>query len=184
MSLLREVPHLSELIVRHGLECFVETGTGDGEGLLYAEELGFDERSSCDVNVEKAVEARKYGWVYCSESVEFLKHEIEMWNEGITPTLFWLDAHFPERFGATGEKWPLPQELRILAGKKGIEKDVIVCDDMHCIQDPENPTREDPNWHDWEPVEGTIAELTAPFSATHIATLHKVGTGILVLEPR
>jgi hypothetical protein len=181
MSRLAEVPGLAELVKRHHLEAFVETGCGDGEGLRYATELGLERRLSCDLNHAAVVLCQPFGVVAEATSTRFLEAMI---HTVAVPTLFWLDAHFPEKFGATGDKWPLRDELAILARKRGIERDVILCDDMHAIQDPANPTREDGPGHDWEPVEGTIAELVAPFLATHQATLHTVGTGILVLEPR
>jgi len=181
VSLLSEVPGLRELVARHKLVAFVETGAGKGDGLRYAAELGIERRLSCDLNHDAVIACQRFGVVAESTSTRFLEAMI---HTVAVPTLFWLDAHWPEKFGCEGDPWPLPQELAILAKKRGIERDVILCDDMHAIQDPENPTREDGPGHDWEPVEGTIAQLVAPFLATHTATLHEVGTGILVLEPR
>lgn len=180
MSRLSDVPNLAELIKGHRLEVFVETGAGDGEGLRYAKELGLAERMSCDLNVGNAMAASKWGAVSTCDSVTFLK------NLRVTGRcLYWLDAHFGSKFGVVGgDEWPLPEELRVLAGKPGIEHDVIICDDMHCIQDILNPTREDGPGHDWDPVEGTIFELYDPFRETHVAHLYGVSTGVLVMEPK
>jgi len=183
MSRLSDVPGLIGLVNKHGLKAFVETGCGDGEGLRYADEvLHLPVRFSCDLNPESVQKGERYGFVKQSDSLTFLKDVVENWA---MPSLFWLDAHFPNKFGAVGgEKWPLPRELDLLTHKKGIERDVIIADDIHCINDPDNPTREDGPGHDWEPVHGCVADLIALFKDTHTATIHKVGTGILILEPK
>lgn len=180
MSYLREVPFLSELVKKYGLEVFVETGCGDGNGLIYAAHLNLEDRFSCDTNADSVEACSNLGHVYLQDSLWFLK-DIECCYR---PTLFWLDAHFPDRFGTVGSIWPLPKELQILSSKIGIEKCVILCDDMHCIQDPLNPTREDGPGHDWDPVEGTIAELVDILKDTHKATLLPVSTGVLMFEPK
>ena len=182
MSHFWEVPGLKELIEKYGLKEFVETGCDDGKGLRHAIELGLEPRFSCDLNWDSVANCTQWGTVSREDSVDFLKRMV---RRNYEPTLFWLDAHFPEVFGCTGEPWPLPKEVAILAKKVGIERDVVIMDDMQCIHSDDNPARSnDPAGLDWQGVGGTIAELTEPFAKTHTATLHKVSTGILVLEPR
>jgi len=183
MSRLCDVPGLPDLISKHGLEVFVETGYGNGDGIAYASKLGFSSLYSCDLKPPlRAIDNAEGAYLYFGyESAEFLRLVVPSLK---SPTLFWLDAHFPEKFGAKGNSWPLPDELKAIAQKKWLDRDVIICDDIHCIQDPENPTREDGPGHDWEPVAGNIKDLISPFLATHTATLHEVSTGILVLAPR
>ena len=182
MSNLRDVPGIAYLVNKYSLKEFVETGCGQGHGLRYAMELGLDVRFSCDLNWESVALCNQWGTVSRESSVDFLERMIKRtWS----PTLWFLDAHFPEVFGCKGEPWPLPKEVAVLAQKDTIARDVIIMDDMHCIHSDDNPTRDsDPAGHDWQGVGGTIAELTEPFAKTHTATLHKVSTGILVLEPK
>jgi len=182
MSHLRELDFLPRLIKDNDLEVFVETGCGNGDGLKYAAELRLEERYSCDTNADYVEQCCHLGNVYLQDSLWFLK-DIQCCYR---PTLFWLDAHFPEKFNTVGSIWPLPQELQILSSKIGIEKCVILCDDMHAIQDPLNPVR-DPDCrpeYDWTPVEGAIADLVKPFEKTHTYQILKTSTGVLLLEPK
>lgn len=184
VSYLKDCPELRERIKEYGISTFVETGCGNGDGLQYAIELGIQNRYSCDLNPKSVEKCKELGNVVCGSSVWFLYTGIFGSLGFSSPALFWLDAHFPEKFGTMGDTWPLLEELKILSKKPGIEKDVIICDDIHCIQDPENPTREDGPGHDWEPVNGTIQELINIFKDTHVYTLYNISTGILVFEPK
>ena len=181
MSLLRQVPDLKGLIDKYGLKVYAETGCFQGDGLRTARELGL-ECYSCDINPESCAFCADLGFIFNEDSCVFLRRIIGLGE--FPPTLWFLDAHFPKMYGMEGERWPLPNELRILSGKKGIERDVIICDDMQAIQDPDNWARQAGQGHDWEAVDGTIAELTAPFESTHLATLHAVSTGILIMVPK
>lgn len=181
MSGLNQVPNLDALVKKYGLTTFVETGCGNGNGLRYAAELGLEQRVSCDLREEAAMACKDLGMIHICDSLKFLR-SVAHWNEA--PTLWWLDAHFPEHYGhdAPDLKWPLFDELKILAGKKGIERDVVVCDDMHVINAPDNPT-----FHPWLPdyfkvKDQTIAQLCSVLPLK--STLYDIDTGILVLEPK
>lgn len=180
LSLLSETP-AAELKKRYGLSVFVETGCENGAGLLQARKLGFSLLWSCDLNPEAVDRCKHLASVHLMDSRTFL---VGLNSANPFPTLYWLDSHFPERFGADGDKWPLLQELKILAAKSGIENDCVIADDMHCIQNADNPTRESGGGEDWEPVEGSIAELKAVLAKTHTATVYSIGTGLLVFEPK
>lgn len=184
MSSLRQVPNLPALIEKYGLKVFVETGCGDGDGLRYAAELGLEPRLTCDLSPVALDKCRPLAsGVMLASSTQFL----DLIATAVDPqhVLFWLDAHFPEHYGQKGDealRWPIMDELKILAHKKGIAHDVVICDDMHVIADPANPT-----YHAWLPEyfqvrNQTINDLTGLLP--HKATLYNIDTGILVLEPQ
>jgi hypothetical protein len=187
VSSLRQVPNLPELIAKHKIKMFVETGCGEGDALRYADELGLEPRFSCDLNPANVAKCAAWGSVFEMDSLQFLADlMLKPMNQHAPPCLFWLDAHFPEHHGFEGatleQRWPLLSELRILARKRRIEKDLVICDDMHVIHQPDNPT-----YHAWlDPyfkIEGvTMKDLTWMLPLD--ATIHNIDTGILVLEPR
>lgn len=186
MSSLREVPNLPEIIKKYGISVFIETGCDKGDGLRYAAELGLNFRFSCDLNPDVMDLCRQWGHVECEKSTTFLKRAFPK-----APALYWLDAHFPEVYSSAphdpADCWPVLEELEILKNRPLIEKCVIICDDIHCLQDYNNPFKEIPSpdyKHDWKPVEGSIAALLDMFKDTHNARLIRTSTGVLVFEPK
>lgn len=178
MSYLRDFGNLVELLIqRHGLEVFVETGCYEGDSLRYVSPWLYP-RYSCDINFECVQKCVKDGLIYHGDSREFLQWVLP--KLPALPTLFWLDAHFPGVYGLNGVRWPLYEELQILARKKGIEQDVVMCDDMRVIQSEDNPTR-DPNLEEYQHVQSSIADLARLLPTP--STVYTVGTGLLVFEP-
>lgn len=206
MSELREIPGIPELITKHSLSIFIETGCDRGAGLFYAQELGIPNRLSCDIRPESVKNGEPYGTVLLSDSREFITM-MAGFPLGTPPCLFWLDAHVPEIYGAQGEFWPLGDELRILSKKAGIAKDVIICDDMQFIPDEHNPTF-NPGSMDQlligiaaikgeapgsrGPEYQKLYEIFKSHDLTEILGLYpnhkanwlQVGQGILILEPK
>ncbi len=184
MSHLSDTP-AKALKEQYGLEVFVETGCGNGDGLRYAKEIGFEKRLSCDTNFDSVIACRSLGETFWMPSDEFLVFVAGDAHQA----LFWLDAHFGQFFGAGSDSkapFPLLDELQVIRQyKKGLERDVIICDDIRCIQSDDNPLREPGGGHDWEEVHGlTIAQLTEPFADTHTWRLEKTISGILVFTPK
>lgn len=177
---------------QYGLSLFVETGCQDGEGMSYAKECGFDEHFlfSCDIRqeaVDAAYRLLPNAFVMSADSLTFLEIVLpKLWS----PTLFWLDAHFPAFYDVeeTAEtRWPLFAELELIkALKPNVEKDVIICDDMRMLVSPQNPNftsdrvKENRVKYinvDWEEFTGTLSD-------THTTQSIKTDTGIFVFLPK
>ena len=104
---------LASLVETYGLTCFVETGTGQGNSLQYAQQFPFARLVSFEVH------ARMWEWVRanrafaphvdirCADSVCGLRALLpELVGERC---LFFLDAHFPGEF--YGERPDLTQPV-------------------------------------------------------------------------
>lgn len=170
---------------KYGLEVFVETGAAAGNGLRHAESIGFTERYSCDLNPDSVQQCSGLGEVHHADSLTFLKSILpKIANK---PCCFWLDAHYPESYSdAPGTKFPLPDELRILAQKPGIEHDVILCDDLRVLRSPDNPTYSASNYLGHLPAEYYLVDMPVK-ALTDILPLQSrivnAYTGVLVFEP-
>lgn len=138
---------LTDLIIDYGLEYYFETGTGIGECLEYALKYPFNKFYSVDID-EQLIEAAREKFsgynkdinLTATTSVEFVReYAPELPKE--SPTLFFLDAHFP---GADFHKmsyedsirtykevaFPLEEEINILQSLRDTSKDVIILDDL------------------------------------------------------
>ncbi|MFH1484921.1 MAG: hypothetical protein ABIH46_02525 [Chloroflexota bacterium] len=105
---------------RFGIRHFVETGTAEGNGMIYFSRH-FLSLDSCEVDPElarRASERIRAGvrdssriWLQTTASPDFLKYfravyTSDRWS---TPVLFFLDAHTPGN-------WPILEELEALKG--------------------------------------------------------------------
>lgn len=187
---------LHALVRIHGLDTFVETGCGPScVGLRTAIALGLD-AWSCDINAGFVEEAKnRYGVaIHASprESQDFLRWVIPEFIRD-KPTLFFLDAHFPDYPDYLNSDtdgvpaYPLLDELQIIRDlKPGFERDVILCDDIRCIEDLTNPR--------WDPKEMDGSNLVQRgisydrykdvFKDTHSAFTWCEFEGILAFVPR
>ena len=181
------------------LSNFVETGIYNAEGLAEALEKGFDQCYSCDI-IERIVKlakkkfaAHKNVHLFAMDSFSFLEKIIPDLSG---PTLFWLDAHFPERYSKKKKKfspelfYPTLSELRIVAKKKDIQNDVILCDDMRLLSDKKNPTfslwsklkKHYPSYMTIKDV--SIQDFREVLDETHICRLVEKETGYLIFTPK
>lgn len=186
---------LAVLKAQYGLVNFVETGTHLGDSVQAALDAGFDRIYSCDLMPQVIAAARQRfagaGQVrlVCADSVSFLR---EVVAELRGPAFFWLDAHFPSYYGYPADQhheFPLAEELAAIAAAPGRGGDVIACDDMRVIADPQNPTYvrgalEARSLGAYVVRNLTIAGLAAPFDATHRRRFIRADEGILLLEPQ
>ena len=175
------------------LQAFVETGILDGDGIAVALHYGFPRIHSCDIDpasIERARRRFSQNNVFLSlgDSREFIQ---EMAASVQGPAVFWLDAHFPDHAAGEVGEFPLPDELKTLHGRAGIEKDVIICDDMRCIPGDDNPTlipRTHPdiasNPDRFIQSQLCLRALWEPFKSTHDMYLICEETGVLLLVPR
>ena len=142
---------LADLIKKHALTSFVESGTLYGDGLAYAARFNFLELHSIEI-VSSLVEAARKRFIgdkrieiHSGASVDILPILVD---ELLGPTLFWLDGHFPggdariadldaEKDQST--RLPLRSELEIIAAKRASAKDYIICDDLWLYEDGPYP---------------------------------------------
>ena len=141
---------LTDLHRRFGIGCFVETGTGGGEGITHAAKFDFFAHiTSCEIEPGLYhAAAERFLWdsrvlVCHGFSVPFLRDVCG----GIPvdePILFWLDAHFigadygVHDYGHETDdlfRLPLELELRAIAALRPAARDVIVCDDLRIYVD-------------------------------------------------
>ena len=135
--------NLQDYIDKYNLKQYVETGTGKGECLEYANRYDFDGLYSVDIDEELYYEAcRKFSKnkninLFNSLSTDFLLN-LSLSKE---PTLFFLDAHFPgadfhkctyEESIRTHQKdaFPLESEIKIITRIRNTSKDVFIIDDL------------------------------------------------------
>ena len=146
MGLLRE-HKLTDYIDRYNLKYYFETGTGKAECLEYALRYPFEEYWTVDID-EDLIEESFNKFKNMSKNINLLiGKSIDILDEYIpqipkeSPTLFYLDAHFP---GADFQKctyeesirehkkdaFPLEEEVDVILGKRDISKDVFIIDDL------------------------------------------------------
>lgn len=192
MTELTAVP-VKEYKDRFALTAFVETGCYHGDGLVEARRVGFEFLVSCDLQADAVSQSRQRvpeALIAQNESVQFL---LDVCGALLEPTLFWLDAHFPQMHGGVDEphtKMPLLEELAMIKQfKRGYERDVIICDDIHVIADPNNPTYKREkiplDVADYYYVEADWNALTAMLSDTHhFVAMDSERGGVGIFYPR
>lgn len=142
---------LAELIERHRANTFVETGAGfeDGGGALRALRSDRIQKAfvielrpgaAIDAAYHLAAEHAERD-LYAGGSWEFLlgtseEHLPQLLNRVARPCVWWLDAHFPAMYGATGDwsadvEMPLARELELILAHPGAARDVILVDDWN-----------------------------------------------------
>ena len=146
MGLLRE-HKLTDYIDRYNLKYYFETGTGKAECLEYALRYPFEEYWTVDID-EDLIEESFKKFQNMSKNINLLiGKSIDILDEYVpqipkeSPTLFYLDAHFP---GADFQKctyeesirehkkdaFPLEEEVDVILEKRDISKDVFIIDDL------------------------------------------------------
>ena len=146
MGLLRE-HKLTDYIDRYNLKYYFETGTGKAECLEYALRYPFEEYWTVDID-EDLIEESFNKFQNMSKNINLLiGKSTDILDEYVpqipkeSPTLFYLDAHFP---GADFQKctyeesirehkkdaFPLEEEVDVILEKRDISKDVFIIDDL------------------------------------------------------
>ena len=146
MGLLRE-HKLTDYINKYNLKYYFETGTGKAECLEYALRYPFEEYWTVDID-EDLIEESFNKFRNMSKNINLLiGKSTEIIDEYVpqipkeSPTLFYLDAHFP---GADFQKctyeesirehkkdaFPLEEEVDVILKKRDVSKDVFIIDDL------------------------------------------------------
>ena len=188
MTLLAELP-IKEIKEKYNLTSFVETGCYRCASLEIAKAAGFEKISSCDIAPEYVALCQSEfpeADIYNLSSPEFLRKVCPT----LPPSLFWLDAHYPQHYGIEDTeqtKFPLPEELRIIQSTRDCSKDIIICDDMQVINDPDNPCFRSeygdimPDSYYSQNIK--IQDLVTPFLSTHRYRILKTSSGVLFFSP-
>ena len=107
---------VDDLVTRHGIECFVETGTNVGSSLVYfAKRFPHVRALSCEPDAEACRRAKEHASGLANVEIHNLASERFLKVLAGTPglfekrCLFWLDAH------GHGFRWPLRDEVRFIA---------------------------------------------------------------------
>lgn len=168
----------------YGLRSFIETGCYAGDGLRFADRCAL-ELFSCDLNsgyVERCRGLFPNAHLYNTDSSTFLRGVCPQIG---TPSLFWLDAHFPRHHGRESERWwPLFADLQTVKElKPQVERDVILCDDILVIGGEDNP-RYRPGECEHIDTRHALPDYVAIFSDTHHVDLINEETGVLAFLPK
>ena len=139
--------NLNDYIDKYKIEYYFETGTGKAECLEYALRYPFEEYWTVDID-EDLIEESFNKFRNMSKNINLLiGKSTEIIDEYVpqipkeSPTLFYLDAHFP---GADFQKctyeesirehkkdaFPLEEEVDVILEKRDVSKDVFITDDL------------------------------------------------------
>ena len=199
------------------LNTFVETGVDGGAAMIAALKRGYRRAISIEImlgqverasrNIANTCPDEAHRWeIRLGDSVEVLPELLrENYFQAMdTRVLFWLDAHYPERYqrGADsaphgpvkespelGTRLPLLEEVTALTnGPRDISRDVIVIDDWRVYAEIENESGPLPAFLRTE--DGTLPERThgkkilQALSMTHNVRLDLRDGGYLICLPR
>lgn len=145
MLSLHPIAHLQR---KWGLGNFIETGTWEGDGLMHALQFPFMRLRSVEASVDLAAAAAKRirkvwacdsRWeIIQGDSVLVVPALLRGWNQrmiGGEPTLWWLDAHLPDRYGIDATHLPLEREVEAIVGNGAHARDVFIMDDWRLYED-------------------------------------------------
>jgi hypothetical protein len=195
---------LTDIILKYDLEYYFETGTGIGECLEYALRYPFKELYSVDIDDElikaarnKFAETDKDLKLFTGTSEDILREHVPSLPKD-SPTLFFLDAHFP---GADFHKisyeesirtykevaFPLEEEIKIIQEARDTSRDVIILDDL-MLYEPSDKY-EHKGWeYGWLQEELNLATSSQfiydAFQETHNFTKDYRNQGYLVITPK
>ena len=176
--------------ILYNLINFVETGCYRGDGLQHAIDIGFmeSELNSCDIRqeaVDSCLKRFPTSNLFTGDSLDFM-HQLLPTLHG--PTLFWLDAHYPEHYGVKSasdlQKMPMFEEINIIKKlKSNFKDDVIICDDLHVIMDANNPHC-NKQLEDYFKINTSWVDFTTMLSDTHDFISLKTSESIGIFYPK
>lgn len=182
---------VGQLMARHGVTQFVETGTGLGGSCLHATRYPFKGvyTIECDRPTVAAARRKLAG----TQAIVFEGYTVDVLRDVIMvlapePTLWWLDAHFPGSdikgyitVGQSGpELLPLEREVRAIAWSRNVMRDVFLIDDLRLYE--RQPFQHGNMPQDW-PTPG-IGFIEETFGSTHEIRRDLSDEGYIVCTPR
>ena len=190
MGLRQRGSRIPELTKQFNLRTIVETGCHGGMGLQYAKEIGYDKFFSCDISEAMVASAKSSipeAWIGHLDSLTFISHVLQQGLITDDRVLWFLDAHFPSMYDRPDlenetTRFPMIKEMELIrnSGRTG---DVIVCDDIRCIEDTTNPAwRGMPAEHSSKEI--SFMQFQEFFNDTHICTIDTYDTGGAIFVPR
>jgi len=139
---------LNQYIQKYNTSIFIETGTGIGQGITYAQSFPFKQlytieiiKKLYDENVIKLKDNKTE--LILNNSISGLTEILSKVLQTDT-ILFWLDAHFPGadyQMGNYADTWekniktPLEDELILISSIRKNNKDVFLIDDLRLYED-------------------------------------------------
>ena len=194
-----------DYIIGYDLEYYFETGTGVGECIEFALQYPFKEFYSVDID-EDLIEAARQKFastnkklnLFTGTSEDILSEYVPTLPKG-SPTMFFLDAHFP---GADFQKmsyeesirtykeiaFPLKEEINIIQSVRDTSKDVIIIDDWR-LYEPGNVYEDNSTWqYSWLQDELDIITnsqfIYDAFENTHNFKKDYRNQGYLIITPK
>tara|TARA_B100002019_G_scaffold290153_1_gene307223 strand:+ start:721 stop:1353 length:633 start_codon:yes stop_codon:yes gene_type:complete len=200
---------LEDYMDKYNLEYYFETGTGQAEALSHAVNYNFKKCYTVDIDEEMVELSYNKLKHRAAADIEFLiGKSTDILDEYVpqlpkeSPTLFFLDAHFP---GADFQKctyeesirehmqdaFPLEEEVNTILKHRDVSKDVFIIDDLVLYQKDAKVDciREGVVWqYDWLQEElnlQTNAEfLYKAFEKTHDFKTDLRAQGYLIITPK
>lgn len=190
----------------YGLNTFVETGVDDGNAICTALGLGYQHCFGIELLPHQVVKASQNitrvhpnsgtRWTILlgdsAEQLPRLLREEPHFHRADTRVMWWLDAHFPERYNgklADGTRLPLLDEVMALHDSgRDFTHDVIVIDDWRIYEECGNQSGPLP--HFLRDESGTLpapddgSAIRYMLERTHNVRLNPADGGYLVALPR
>jgi hypothetical protein len=197
MGLLSTWP-IYQIQSSYKLNNFVETGTWKGDGLLHAMRFPFKRLWSVELQPDLCRKARDRMVLErpCDERWSILRGDSRTYIEVIVgclkgPTLWWLDAHLPERYGDPGDAPKLPLEdeiLSIVNSNYDHSGDVFIIDDWRLYSTEEfanGPFKyTQPDGRVTLGPIGTPDAFIDALGKTHLCEIQQRHEGYLVARPK
>lgn len=126
-----------EVLARYPNIVFIETGTYMGGGVRLAKATGFKRVISIELDPERAANVRRAladvpgVELYEGDTVEILPKILAELDE---PATIFLDAHpigAADKCKVGRQKWPLTEELRLIASQSKRKDHTLLIDDIH-----------------------------------------------------
>lgn len=196
MGRISHCTNLQNLVNKYSIVNYVETGVGTGDSMSDMYEvngIGWYFGIELDNNLCAELLAKfPTLWLWNDYSEAAMPKIVDLLNtQPGRPTLFWLDAHFPnadfngapyDAEPVESRRIPLETELRIIVENRDVSKDVIIMDDLRIYE--EGPF-EGGSW----PMRATagadncnfVYELLAP---THDIAKSYIDQGYLIATPK
>lgn len=140
---------LKKMLQDFDIKNFVESGTGDGSSMdkvllteVVDDSYGVELDDGLYEKLEKKYNSLDYVHLYNGYTEDRFTDVLN--DLGDTPTLFWLDAHFPgadygdASYGAEEDidkRLPMEKELRVMKDNRDLSKDIIFMDDLRIYVD-------------------------------------------------